>query len=47
MNVYIEGAKKIPCGDDRYYLELPDGYRLIFEDGKYVGRYNPDLPEPI
>lgn len=27
MNVCIEGMKKIPCGDDRNYLELPDGYR--------------------
>lgn len=47
MNVCIEGMKKIPCGDDRNYLGLPDGYRLIFEGDKYVGRYNPNLPEPI
>lgn len=47
MNVNIEGTKKIPCGDNRHYLELPDGYRLIFESGKYIGRYNPDLPKPI
>lgn len=47
MNVCIEGVKKIPCGDNRHYLELPDGYRLIFEDDKYVGRYNPNLPAPI
>ena len=47
MNVCIEGMKKIPCGDDRNYLGLPDGYRLIFEGGKYGGRYNPNLPEPI
>ncbi len=40
MSINIEGAKKIPCEDatnGRYYLELPDGYRLIFDDGGYGG----------
>ena len=32
---------------NKCYVELPDGYLLIFEDGKYVGRYNPNLNEVI
>lgn len=32
---------------DKYYSELPDGYRLVYEDGKYAGRYNPELNEVI
>lgn len=37
---------------DKFYLQLPDGYRLIYElshadqgtiCGEYVGRYNPEL----
>lgn len=31
----------------RYYLELPDGYRLIYDNDGYVGRYNPNLSEVI
>lgn len=33
----------------RMYLELPDGYRLIYdvETYKYIGRYNPNLNEVI
>lgn len=31
----------------RYYLELPDGYRLIYNNDGYVGRYNPNLNEVI
>lgn len=31
----------------RAYLEAPDGYRFIFENGKYVGRYNPNLETVI
>lgn len=27
----------------RCYCEFPDGLRLIFQDGKYVGFYNPLL----
>lgn len=27
---------------NRFLLELPDGLRLIFEDGKYDGFYNPN-----
>ena len=27
----------------KYYLELPDGYRLIYDNDGYVGRYNPNL----
>lgn len=31
----------------RYYIELPDGYRLICDNDGYQGRYNPDLREVI
>lgn len=31
----------------RYYIELPDGYRLIFDNGGYIGRYDPNLSEVI
>lgn len=42
--------KKIPdCEgtNGRYYLELPDGYRLIYDNDGYVGRYDPNLNEVI
>lgn len=32
---------------NKCYVELPDGYRLIYENGEYVGRYNPELNEVI
>lgn len=32
---------------NKHYLQLPDGYRLIYEDGEYVGRYDPNLSEVI
>ncbi len=32
----------------RYYMEMPDGYRLIFDNDGYQGRYNPNIaPEDI
>lgn len=31
----------------RYYLELPDGYRLIYDNDGYAGRYDPNLNEVI
>lgn len=31
----------------RYYLELPDGYRIIYDNDGYIGRYNPSLNEVI
>lgn len=31
----------------RYYLELPDGYRLIYDNDGYVGHYDPNLNEVI
>ncbi len=43
-------AKRIEINDavnGRYYLELPDGYRLIYDDDGYVGRYDPNLSEAI
>ena len=34
------------CEDEsKTYAEFPDGLRLIFRDGKYVGWYNPSLTE--
>ena len=32
---------------NRCYIELPDGYRLIYEDGFYIGRYDPNLSAVI
>lgn len=32
---------------NRFYIELPDGYRLIFEDGEYAGRYNPESESDV
>lgn len=32
---------------NRFYIELPDGYRLIFEDGEYSGRYNPESESDV
>lgn len=31
----------------RHYVELPDGYRLIFDNDGYIGRYDPNLNEVI
>lgn len=41
--------KIIDCegANGRYYLELPDGYRLICDNDGYVGRYDPNLNEVI
>ncbi len=33
--------------EGRYYIELPDGYRLIFDENGYVGRYDPNLESVI
>lgn len=33
-------VKKDVEHDNRQYVEFPDGLRLIFENGKYVGYYN-------
>ncbi len=43
-------AKRVEIEDavnGRYYLELPDGYRLIYDNDGYVGRYDPNLSETI
>lgn len=32
---------------NRFYIELPDGYRLIFEDSEYAGRYNPESESDV
>lgn len=42
--------KVVPCEDatnGRFYLELPDGYRLIYDNDGYQGRYDPNLAEPV
>ncbi|MDE7242877.1 MAG: hypothetical protein K2O18_02720 [Oscillospiraceae bacterium] len=31
----------------RHYIELPDGYRLIYNNDGYQGRHNPNLSEVI
>lgn len=32
-----------PEDETKAYAEFPDGLRLIFQDGKYIGWYNPNL----
>lgn len=41
--------KVVDCegANGRYCLELPDGYRLIYDNDGYVGRYDPNLSEEI
>lgn len=42
--------KVIPCEggvNGRFYLELPDGYRLIYDNDGYQGRYDPNMAEPV
>lgn len=48
----MENEKRIDIdapnnGNGRYYIELPDGYRLIYDNDGYQGRYNPQLPNAI
>lgn len=48
-NIQITGTI-IPSAEgenDRYYIELPDGYRLIYSNDGYEGRYNPSLNDII
>lgn len=49
MVLCIAGAKLIPDVENphRSIIELPDGYQLIFFDGEYHGRHNPNLAEVI
>lgn len=39
-------GNKIPVSENKYYYEF-DGIRLIIEDGKLVGWYNPELDTVI
>ena len=41
------GQKVIKSAEDRHtqYWEFPDGLRLIFRDGKYVGWYLPEVSD--
>jgi len=43
-------ARVIPCPDEpngKYYLELPDGNRLVYTDDGYQGLYNPNITESV
>ena len=40
MKIVIEGKHIQDCeNENRYYVELPDGWRIIFEDDEYAGCY--------
>ena len=40
MKIVIEGKIINDCeNENRYYVELPDGWRIIFEDDEYAGCY--------
>lgn len=40
MKIVIEGKVIRDCeNENRYYVELPDGWRIIFEDDEYAGCY--------
>lgn len=49
--LYTDDGGKIIPGDGskngRYYVELPDGYRLIYDNDGYVGRYDPAIGESV
>ena len=36
-----------PEDEDVLYLEFPDGLRLVFREGNYVGWYTTNLAEPL
>ena len=38
MKVFVDCENPNKC-----YVELPDGYRLIYIDGEYAGRYDANL----
>lgn len=38
----LRDVEEEACGSDVFYVELPDGYRLKYENGKYAGRYDPN-----
>ncbi len=48
-NIEIKGkiVPDVEGENGRYYVELPDGYRLIYDNDGYVGRYDPNLSEVI
>lgn len=39
---FLKECEELPNAEDEQgcYLELPDGLRLIFHEGKYVGWYS-------
>lgn len=41
----LRDVEEAACGSDVFYVELPDGYRLKYENGKYAGRYDPNGTE--
>lgn len=42
---FIDIPEEEANGADVFYVELPDGYRLKYENGKYAGRYDPNGTE--
>lgn len=48
-NIEIKGTiiPDVEGANGKYYVELPDGYRLIYDNDRYVGRYDPNLSEVI
>lgn len=47
LNNDILNSMTVIKTDEKMYLELPDGYRLVYDEDGYVGRYNPNLSEAI
>lgn len=33
----------IPVPENKFYVEIEENLRLVFEDGEYQGFYNPNL----
>lgn len=42
---FVDIPEEEANGADVFYVELPDGYRLKYENGKYAGRYDPNGTE--
>lgn len=47
--LHLAGWKRVPDPEDMdgYWLESPDGLRLVFRAGQYVGFYCTTLTEPM
>lgn len=44
-NVQLGKVINDPENENIFYVELPDGYRLKFENNEYVGRYDPNFTD--